>query len=508
MARQIWLGYTVIIYAENKELANKLSDMFLPKNVSTQIINSFSQVQKNSINLILKSSSLSCCFDEDKLIFIGLKTQKQKVKTNKTVSTNYDIFMPEVGDYVVHSTYGIGKCVGITQLNVKNAKKDYIEIEYRNNDKLFLPVENIDSISKYVGGEKPRLNKLGSTEFLKTKQKVREGIRQLTFDLKRLYAERSQIQGICFPKDDEIQLEFEKACPYSLTADQEKAVNDMKNDMQSTRVMDRLICGDVGYGKTEVAIRGTFKAVMAGYQVMVLCPTTILSEQHFNTFESRLKSFGVRCEVLNRFKTNKECESILQEFLDGNVDVLIGTHKLLSEKVKPKNLGLLILDEEQRFGVEHKEKIKRFKTNIDVLTLSATPIPRTLHSALIGIKDVSIIGTPPCGRVPVITTVTEANDSVVVSAINRELERDGQVLIIYNRVETIYEYAKYIKSLIGDDIATDIAHGQMDERSLEKAILKLYNGDTKILISTTLIENGVDLPRANTLIVNNAICWD
>ncbi len=504
MARQIWLGYTVIIYAENKELANKLFDMFLPKNVSTQIINSFSQVQKNSINLILKSSSISCCFDEDKLIFIGLKTQKQKVKTNKTASTNYDIFMPEVGDYVVHSTYGIGKCVGITQLNVKNAKKDYIEIEYRNNDKLFLPVENIDSISKYVGGEKPRLNKLGSTEFLKTKQKVREGIRQLTFDLKRLYAERSQIQGICFPKDDEIQLEFEKACPYSLTADQEKAVNDMKNDMQSTRVMDRLICGDVGYGKTEVAIRGTFKAVMAGYQVMVLCPTTILSEQHFNTFESRLKPFGVRCEVLNRFKTNKECESILQEFLDGNIDVLIGTHKLLSEKVKPKNLGLLILDEEQRFGVEHKEKIKRFKTNIDVLTLSATPIPRTLHSALIGIKDVSIIGTPPCGRVPIITTVTEANDSVVISAINRELERDGQVLIIYNRVETIYEYAKYIKSLIGDDIAIDIAHGQMDERSLEKAILKLYNGDTKILISTTLIENGVDLPRANTLIVNNA----
>ena len=504
MARQILLGYTIVIFAESKELAQKLSDMFLPKNVSTNIIPSLSQVQKNCVNLITKSSCLSCGFDEDKLIIIGLKSQKQKPKTNGGLTSSYDVFMPEVGDFVVHSTYGIGKCVGITQLNVKNAKKDYIEIEYRNNDKLFLPVENIDSISKYVGGDKPKLNKLGSTEFLKTKQKVKESIKKLTFDLKKLYAERSQIKGIMFPLDDEIQLEFEKACPYTLTVDQDKAVTDMKKDMESPRVMDRLICGDVGYGKTEVAIRGAFKAVMAGYQVMVLCPTTILSEQHYNTFESRLKTFGVKCEVLNRFRNNKDTLAILEDFANGNIDILIGTHKLLNENVKPKNLGLLILDEEQRFGVEHKEKIKRFKSNIDVLTLSATPIPRTLHSALIGIKDVSVIQTPPNGRVPVITTVTESNDAVIGNAVSRELERCGQVLIIYNRVESIYEYLAYIRRIVGNDVSIDIAHGQMDEKTLEKAIFKLYNGDTQILISTTLIENGVDLPRANTLIVNNA----
>ena len=503
VARQIVLGNTVLIYADNKELATKMQAMFLPKNVSTQVISSVSAVQKNCVNLITKQSSLSCGFNEDKLIILGLKSTKPKTKKS-AITSDFNNFLPEVGDYVVHVSYGIGKCVGITKLNVNNASKDYIEIEYKNNDKLFLPVENIDSISKYVGGDKPKINKLGSVEFLKAKQKVKDSIKTLTFDLKKLYAERSQIKGIAFPVDDEIQEEFEKSCSFNLTADQDKAVMEVKTDMQNEKTMDRLICGDVGFGKTEVAVRAAFKAVMAGYQVMLLCPTTILSEQHYNTFVSRMKNFGVRCEVLNRFKNTKQTKEILTGFSEGNVDVLIGTHRLLSSDVKPKTLGLLILDEEQRFGVEHKEKIKRLKTNIDVLTLSATPIPRTMHSALIGVKDISVIETPPFGRVPVITTVAEQTDSLITNAILRELGRDGQVLIVYNRVETIYEFCEYIRLLIGNDVSIDVAHGQMDEKSLENAIFKLYNGDTQILVSTTLIENGVDLPRANTLIVVNS----
>lgn len=503
VARQIVLGNTVLIYAENKELATKMQSLFLPKNVSTQVISSVSAVQKNCVNLITKQSGLSCGFNDDKLIILGLKSVKPKTKKS-AITSDFNNFLPEVGDYVVHVSYGIGKCVGITKLSVNNSSKDYIEIEYKNNDKLFLPVENIDSISKYVGGDKPKINKLGSTEFLKTKQKVKESIKTLTFDLKKLYAERSQIKGITFPPDDEIQSEFERSCSFNLTADQDKAVMEVKTDMQSERTMDRLICGDVGFGKTEVAVRAAFKAVMAGYQVMLLCPTTILSEQHYNTFLSRMKTFGVRCEVLNRFKNTKQTKEIVSGFSGGNVDILIGTHRLLSSDVKPKSLGLLILDEEQRFGVEHKEKIKRLKTNIDVLTLSATPIPRTMHSALIGVKDISVIETPPYGRVPVITTVAEQTDSLITNAILRELSRDGQVLIVYNRVETIYEFCSYIRSLVGNEISIDVAHGQMDEKSLENAIFKLYNGETQILVSTTLIENGVDLPRANTLIVVNA----
>ena len=503
VARLIVLGNTVLIYAETKELAAKMQDMFLPKNVSVQIISALSQVQKNCVNLITKQSCLSCGFNEEKLVILGLKSQKVKAKKS-SISSDFNNFLPEVGDYVVHVSYGIGKCVGITKLNVNNATKDYIEIEYKNNDKLFLPVENIDSISKYVGGEKPKINKLGSTEFLKTKQKVKESIKTLTFDLKKLYAERTQIKGISFPKDDEIQESFEKTCAFALTPDQDKAVLDVKQDMESNKTMDRLICGDVGFGKTEVAVRSAFKAVMAGYQVMLLCPTTILSEQHYNTFMSRMKNFGVRCEVLNRFKTKAQVTSILSGLASGDVDVIVGTHRLLSSDVKTKNLGLLILDEEQRFGVEHKEKIKRLKTNIDVLTLSATPIPRTMHSALIGVKDISVIETPPFGRVPVITTVAEQSENLISSAISRELSRDGQVLVVYNRVETIYEFCEYLKSIINEEVSMDVAHGQMDEKTLENTIFKLYNGETQILVSTTLIENGVDLPRANTLIVINA----
>ena len=503
VARNIMLGYTVIIFAENKELASKMAGMFLPKNVLTCTINSISQVQKNCVNLLTKSSTISCCFNEEKLIIIGLKNIKQNKKVNSAVSS-FNNFLPEVGDYVVHNTYGIGKCVGITKLNVNSAQKDYIEIEYKNNDKLFLPVENIDSISKYVGGEKPKLNKLGSTEFLKTKQKVKEGIKKLTFDLKKLYAERSQVKGIEFPADDEIQEEFEKTCPFNLTSDQDRAVMEVKKDMQSKKAMDRLICGDVGFGKTEVALRAAFKAIMAGYQVMLLCPTTILSEQHYNTIMVRMKNFGVRAECLNRFKTKAETTKILKDLESGEINIIVGTHRLLSADVKTKNLGLLILDEEQRFGVEHKEKIKRLKSNIDVLTLSATPIPRTMHASLIGIKDISVIETPPTGRVPVITAVTEQSDDVILNAIMRELNRDGQVLIVYNRVETIYEFCAHIKNLVGENVSIDVAHGQMDEKTLENAILNLYNGKTQILISTTLIENGVDLPRANTLIVINA----
>ncbi len=498
-------GYTVILYAGSTALATELKNKLQANNQNIFIVNAISQVSKGAINIVKKDLGYSYCLPDEKLVVIGLH---KKVPLNKPVKLESEDafgFLPSVGDFVVHSTFGIGKCVALTKLTLNNITKDYVQLEYKGGDKLFLPVENIDSLSKYLGSDKaPKLNKLGTNDFIKTKQKVKAGLKQLTFNLKKVYAERSKCNGIKFADNDEIMEEFEKSFPYSLTADQEVAVNNIKQDMVTGKVMDRLVCGDVGYGKTEVAMRAAFRAILSGYQVMLLCPTTILSEQHYNTILSRMQNFGVRVEVLNRFKTKAEAKTILKKLADGEIDILCGTHRLLSSDVEFKKLGFLILDEEQRFGVEHKEKIKKLKTNIDVLTLSATPIPRTMHISLIGVKDISVIATPPFNRIPVNANVSEYDEHIIKSYIERELERAGQVLIVYNRVETIYDFAKTIKNLVGENVVIDVAHGQMSENILENSIFNLYNNKTQILISTTLIENGIDLPNANTLIVVDA----
>ena len=378
-------------------------------------------------------------------------------------------------------------------------------LKYKNKDRLYLPVEHLDSVSKYLGGEThPKLNKLGGAEFFNTKQKVKGQLKETAFSLVELYAKRQEQKGIVFPQDDEFQSLFEAEFAYTETPDQMQAILDVKSDMQSPKIMDRLICGDVGYGKTEVALRAIFKAVNAGYQTAFLCPTTILSQQHYNTCLASMQSFWVTVEVLNHFKTKAEQKQILQRLQDGQVQVLIGTHRLLSADVKFKNLGLLVLDEEQKFGVADKEKIKAMKEHIDVLTLSATPIPRSLHMALVGIRDISIIETPPPLKLPVATQVVEYRDELLQFATKQELKRGGQVLVVYNNIAQIYSLKEKVQRLLGKSVSVSVAHGQMSEKQLENEIYNLYNGTTQVLISTTLIENGIDLPTANTLFVINS----
>ena len=409
--------------------------------------------------------------------------------------------MPKVGDYVVHETHGIGRCIALQKLNLNGTEKDYFVLEYLGGDKLYLPNEQADLISAYMGGDaQPRLHKIGGEQFAKIKQKVKEGVSKLAVDLLDLYAKREKIKGFVYSQDNYLYQEFENAFKHTETNDQLLAINDIKNDMHSTKIMDRLICGDVGYGKTEVAMRAIYKAVLDGKQVAFLCPTTILAEQHYQTAKERFNGFMVNVAVLNRFKTKSQQEQILKEVKEGKVDLLIGTHRLLSSDVVFKDLSLLVLDEEQRFGVGDKEKIKDLKKNIDVLTLSATPIPRTLNMALTGIRDISIIETAPRERIAVKTFVSEESDTLILNACKRELARGGQVLYVYNRVEHIYEQAERLKELL-PNARIGVAHGQMPEKLLEQTIMSLYNKEFDILVATTLIESGIDLPLANTLIV-------
>lgn len=501
-------NYTQVIFAKDNEFAEFLKQKLLSAGVESSIVPTRNSVILNSVNLVTKTDNITFCVPEEKLLVVGtnkLLKKKPIIKTTTEDKISLTQLLPAVGDFVVHETHGIGKCISIEQLTVNNVTKDYIVLEYKQNDKLFLPVENIDVITKYVGGEQnPALNKLGGAEFYKTKQKVKGQLKETAIDLVNLYAERVNQTGIKFPIDDELQQAFEDEFSYTETPDQLKAINDVKEDMQSKKIMDRLICGDVGYGKTEVALRAIFKSVSAGYQVAFLCPTTILSQQHYNTCVSRMQSFGVNVEVLNRFKSSKEQKEIVNKINNGEINVICGTHRLLSKDIVFKNLGLLVLDEEQKFGVVDKEKIKTLKKHIDVLTLSATPIPRSLHMTLAGIRDISIIETPPPLKMPVITQVVEYRDELLKHAILNELDRDGQVLIVFNNIFNIYNFYAKVRQLVGEDVKVSVAHGQMTETELENEIYNLYNNVTQVLISTTLIENGIDLPTANTLIVINS----
>ncbi|WP_274654942.1 transcription-repair coupling factor [Paenibacillus humicola] len=411
----------------------------------------------------------------------------------------------KVGDYVVHQNHGIGKYIGIGTLEIAGIHKDYIHILYAGGDKLSVPIEQIDMIQKYVGSEEkePKVYKLGGSEWTRVKNKVRSSVQDIADDLIRLYAERQSTTGFAFGQDTPYQQEFEAMFPYEETRDQLRAIDEIKKDMQTPRPMDRLLCGDVGYGKTEVAVRAAFKAAIEGKQVAVLVPTTILAQQHYETFRERFSGFPFNVQVLSRFRSKKEQNETMKGLKGGTVDVVIGTHRLLSQDVIFKDLGLLIVDEEQRFGVSHKEKLKRLRTNVDVLTLTATPIPRTLHMSMLGVRDLSVIETPPENRFPVQTYVVEYSPSLVRESIERELARGGQVYYLFNRVQGIYQMAEQISALV-PDARVAVGHGQMSEQELEKTILDFLDGESDVLVSTSIIETGVDIPNVNTLIVHDA----
>ena len=450
-------------------------------------------------------------YPEEKIIFLWdgdiFTTQKhRKPKTSekkgKPIKTFTDI---RNGDFVVHENHGIGKFIGVEQLVVQNVKKDYLKIKYAGEDMLYVPVEQMDMIQKYVGADSavPRISRLSGGEWKKVKAKAKAAIATMAKELLEISAERQARGGYSFAPDSIWQHEFEDLFPYEETSDQLRCIEEIKADMERPLSMERLLCGDVGYGKTEVAARAIFKCVADGKQAAVLVPTTILANQHYYTFKERFEKFPFKVEMLSRFRNEKQQETIIEALKKGNVDVLVGTHRLLSKDIDFKDLGLLVIDEEQRFGVQHKEAVKRLRKNVDVLTLSATPIPRTLHMSLIGIKDMSLIEEPPEERYPVQTYVLEQDDEMIRDAIQRELDRDGQVYVVYNRVRGIYRIASLISKLVPDAVVT-VGHGQMNEKHLEDVMIDFVNHESNVLVATTIIESGIDIPNVNTIIILDA----
>ncbi len=433
------------------------------------------------------------------------KKRKSKPKDAKEAIKSFDEIA--VGDYVVHRSHGVGRYVGIHQLEVQGIVKDYLKLKYKGTDCLYVPVDQMDLLYKYSSTEEKsvKLNSLGGTMWQKTVTRVKESVAHLAEDMLKLYAERSRIKGHVFPKDTDWQRQFEGDFLYDETPDQLRCIDEVKKDMEEGKCMDRLLCGDVGYGKTEVALRAAFKTVMDGMQVAYLVPTTILASQHFNTFLSRMKEYCINVEMLSRFRTKKQQEKIIAKLKTGQIDVVIGTHRILQKDVEFKSLGLLIVDEEQRFGVGHKEKLKEIKKNVNVLTLSATPIPRTLNMAMMGIRDLSVLASPPNDRAPVQTFVMEYNPLVIANAIQRELARGGQVYYLYNRVESIDTVAYKISQLV-PEARVSVAHGKMSETELENIMLDLIEGNIDVLVCTTIIETGLDVPNVNTIIIENSDC--
>lgn len=438
-------------------------------------------------------------------MFGGEKKKRKRKKTSYEGTKIQNFSDLSIGDYVVHEDHGLGIYRGIEKIEQDGVIKDYLKVEYAENGNLYLPATRLDGIQKYAGAEakKPKLNRLGGDQWNRTKTRVKGAVKEIARDLVQLYAARQQTDGFRYGEDTVWQKEFEEMFPYEETEDQWDAIEAAKADMESRRIMDRLICGDVGYGKTEIALRAAFKAVQDGKQVVYLVPTTILAQQHYNTFAQRMKDFPVRVDLMSRFRTPAQIKKTLEDLKRGLVDIVIGTHRVLSKDVAFKDLGLLIIDEEQRFGVAHKEKIKQLKENIDVLTLTATPIPRTLHMSLVGIRDMSVLEEPPVDRMPIQTYVMEHNDEMVREAIHRELSRGGQVYYVYNRVNNIDEIANHVASLV-PEAAVTFAHGQMHEHELERIMFDFVNGEIDVLVCTTIIETGLDIPNANTMIIQDA----
>ncbi len=497
-------GYRVILFCGTPERAQKmreaLSEEFLPVRELPAHLAGFTDVA-----VLEEPLEKGFLLHESKLAVIGSADLFPKAAGARRIRHRRGdlFFAPEIGDYAVHEVYGVGKVTGVERIETTDGTKEYVSLVYKGGDMLHVPVEQMDVLSKYMGGDEPALSKIGGGEFERVKARVRASLKKLAFDLKALYAERQEKKGFVFPDYFEEMDEFIAAFPYEDTPDQAESTEEILSDMRSGKVMDRLLCGDVGFGKTEVALRAVYLCVLAGRQAALMCPSTVLSEQHFTTATARMKEFGVRIACLNRFRTEKETADILAGLAAGNIDLVIGTHRLLSADVKFHDLGLLILDEEQRFGVEHKEKIKNYKRDVDCLTMTATPIPRTLHLSLSGIRDISTIQTPPSARLPVQTYVAEETETLIRDAVLREIARKGQVFLLYNRVESIYSYAKRLSEFV-PEARVCVAHGRMDRATLEKNVFGFYRGEYDVLVTTTIIENGIDLPNANTLIVIDA----
>ncbi len=494
-------GYRVLLYCGDNARAVKMSEQLSDAYISTvKLPNTMSELK--GVCIIDERLDKGMVLHGAKLAMIGTGDLYTKTQDTRRIRRKRgDMFSaPEVGDFVVHEKHGIGKAVGMKKIETTDGTKEYLAISYKDGDMLYVPAECMDVLSKYVGDENPSLSKIGGADFERVKARVKASLKKLAFDLKKLYAERTENRGYAFPDNAVFMQEFEDAFEYPLTPDQACSIQEIKEDMCSQKVMDRLLCGDVGFGKTEVAFRAVYLCVLAGKQAALMCPSTVLCSQHFRTAEARLATFGAKVACLSRFNTPKEMENILRGLADGSIDFVIGTHRLLSSDVKFKDLGLLVLDEEQRFGVEHKEKIKNMRQNIDCLTMTATPIPRTLHMSLSGIRDISTIQTPPQERLPVQTYVVEETETLIRDACIRELSRGGQVFILYNRVESIFTFAARVKEIL-PEARISVAHGRMDKTVLENAVMSFYGGKSDILITTTIIENGIDLPNANTILV-------
>ncbi len=484
--------YTVVICCGDEKMKSNLFDMLTER-----------ECVFPKLHMIADKLETGFVFHDSRLVVIGTYDLVSKKTGAKRLSrSKRDVFtMPQAGEYVVHNVHGIGVMESVCRMTMGGCTRDYVIIRYRDDDKLYVPVENMDCLSKYVaGGEEPKLNKIGGVDFARVKEKVKASVKEMAFSLLKLYAERAEAKGYKYSSDNSMLKEFEAAFPYVPTEDQVSAVAECINDLTQGKIMDRLLCGDVGYGKTEVALRTAYKVISEGKQVAFISPTTILAKQHFKTATERMSPFGVNICSLTRLDDPKQVKQSLTKLGEGKVDMAVGTHRLLSSDVKFKDLGLLILDEEQRFGVSDKEKLKLMKKNVNVLTLSATPIPRTLHMSMTGIRDMSVLSTPPSDRIPVQTYVSEYSDSLVYDAVMREIGRGGQVFIVYNRVESIESFAAKMQALLGD-VKICIGHGQMKEEALEKTINDFIAGKSDVLIASTIIENGIDMPRANTMIV-------
>ncbi len=498
-----WLkgGYKVLLFCGEERLAVKMTEILAEEYISTSALGE-KFTEGKGVYVRQERLDKGMVLHPLKTAFIGTGDLYVKAPDNRRLRRKRgDMFSaPDVGDYVVHETHGIGKVLGTKKIETTDGTKEYIALAYKDGDTLYVPAESMDVLSKYVGDASPNLSKIGGAEFERVKARVRASLKNLAFDLKKLYAERAENKGYAFPANEAFMQEFEDAFAYVPTPDQTASIAEVKEDMTSAKVMDRLLCGDVGFGKTEVAFRAIYLCVLAGKQAAMMCPSTVLCRQHFLSAKARFEQFGVKIAALNRFNTPKETAAILKGLQEGSIDLVIGTHRLLSSDVKFRDLGLLVLDEEQRFGVEHKEKIKHLRKDIDCLTMTATPIPRTLHMSLSGIRDISTIHTPPSERLPVQTYVVEETETLLRDACIRELSRGGQVFILYNKVESIFTFAAEVKRIL-PEAKFSIVHGRMDKTALENAVLDFYGGKTDILITTTIIENGVDLPNANTIIV-------
>lgn len=506
-------GYKVVILTASKTRAVRLADdirgydieAFYSDDMQRELKKGEIMISVGNVHKGFEYPYLKYAIIAQSDIFGKERKKKNKKKSKYSGEKIAGFSDLKIGDYIVHENHGMGIYRGIEKIEVDKIAKDYIKIEYANGGNLYILATQLDMIQKYSGadGRKPKLNKLGTAEWNKTKTRVRGAVKDMAEELVRLYSVRQQKEGFQCGPDTVWQNEFEEMFPYDETDDQLEAIQETKKDMESKKIMDRLICGDVGFGKTEVAIRAAFKAVQEGKQVAFLVPTTILAQQHYNTFSARMKDFAVNVELLSRFRTPAQQKQTITRLEKGMADIVIGTHRILSKDIKFKDLGLLIIDEEQRFGVAHKEKIKQLKNNIDVLALSATPIPRTLHMSLVGIRDMSVLEEPPVDRLPIQTYIMEYDDEMVREAINRELARDGQVYYVYNRVNNIDEIAAHISKLV-PDANVAFAHGQMSERTLEKIMLEFIEGEIDVLVATTIIETGLDISNVNTMIIHDA----